>query len=227
MEPKKNPKLDIYNHSSLFFQMGLLITMTLIVGSFEWKTAKMEDAVIQPHLLRHDVLDYIPSTDIKEKQPPKPKKITLPKKQIVFIPSTDAPDTQSQEPVQTIETELDDPVYMPDPEVEIAPTITDYAEYMPEPVKGYEHFYAFLAKNIKYPARARSLEIEGKVYVRFIVDQEGQLSNLEVVRGIGAGCDQEVLRVLKLDSLPAWKPGRSGGRNVWVRMLIPVAFKLQ
>jgi protein TonB len=66
--------------------------------------------------------------------------------------------------------------------------------------------------------------VEGKVFVQFVVDKDGTLTDIKAVKGIGAGCDEEAVRVLK--AAPKWKPGKQRGRPVKVRMILPITFKL-
>jgi protein TonB len=93
----------------------------------------------------------------------------------------------------------------------------------PKPEGGLEAFYKFVGKNLKYPKRAQYTHTQGKVYVEFIVDKNGIVSDLKVVKGIGSGCDEEAMRVL---ALTKWQPGRQRGKPVKVRMTMPLNFVL-
>ena len=95
---------------------------------------------------------------------------------------------------------------------------------MPEYPGGEAAMYKWLGKNIKYPQVAKENGIEGKVFVRFIVDQTGKVKDAQIVRGIGGGCDEEALRVVK--EMPAWKPGKQRGKPVKVQFTIPIHFQL-
>jgi protein TonB len=97
-------------------------------------------------------------------------------------------------------------------------------EQPPEPAGGMQALYAFINKNIRYPAQARRMTIEGSVYVSFVVDADGKITDIQVIKGIGAGCDEEAKRVVGL--LPPWKPGKQRGRPVRVRFTLPLKFKL-
>jgi protein TonB len=99
------------------------------------------------------------------------------------------------------------------------------AETMPSFIGGYEEFYRFVGKNLKYPAQARRIGVEGKVYVNFVVDRDGSLSDINIARGIGAGCDEEVMRIIKMS--PKWNPGLQRGNPVRVRMMMPITFRLE
>lgn len=89
---------------------------------------------------------------------------------------------------------------------------------------GLQAMMKFLQKNIKYPASAKRMGIEGRVFVKFIVDKEGGISNMEVIKGINADLDKEAMRVIKL--MPPWKPGKQNGRAVKSQFVLPVYFKL-
>jgi len=82
----------------------------------------------------------------------------------------------------------------------------------------------FLAENIVYPQQAVENGIQGTVYVSFIVNSDGKIEDVKILRGIGSGCDEEALRVLKM--MPPWHPGKQNGRTVRVRYTMPVSFKL-
>ena len=82
----------------------------------------------------------------------------------------------------------------------------------------------FIYKNIKYPAQARELGIQGQVVVQFIVDKNGKINQPKVIRSIGGGCGEEVLRIV--NTMPQWIPGKQRGKNVNVQFNLPVRFKL-
>jgi protein TonB len=95
-------------------------------------------------------------------------------------------------------------------------------EVEPEPFGGAEAWAKFLQKNIHYPPQAAENGVHGKVFLSFIVETDGHLSNFKVERGVGSGLDEEALRVLKL--APAWKPGIQNGHKVRVMYNIPINF---
>jgi periplasmic protein TonB len=93
-----------------------------------------------------------------------------------------------------------------------------------EPKGGYPAFYKFVSENIKYPAQARRMNIEGKVYVEFIVGKDGKITEAKAVKGIGGGCDEEAVRIVM--AAPPWNPGKQRGKPVRQRMVLPITFKL-
>jgi Ca-activated chloride channel homolog len=98
-------------------------------------------------------------------------------------------------------------------------------ETMPEFKGGQKALEAFLTSNIKYPEQAALNQISGTVYITFIVDEKGKISNVKVLRGIGGGCDEEAVRVVKLMS-GKWNPGKQKGKPVSVQYTLPVQFNL-
>lgn len=98
-------------------------------------------------------------------------------------------------------------------------------EVMPTPAGGMQTFYQFIANNIRYPEEAKAAGQSGKVYVEFVVDERGVLTDAKALRGIGYGCDEEAVRALLLS--PAWEPGMIDGKPVSVKLVMPVTFMLE
>ena len=98
-------------------------------------------------------------------------------------------------------------------------------EEMPEFPGGVEALMDFVAKNVVYPQEAMDKEISGRVFVSFIVEKDGSVNEVEVKKGIGGGCDDEAVRVIK--AMPKWKPGKMKGKPVRVSYMMPITFRLQ
>jgi protein TonB len=92
------------------------------------------------------------------------------------------------------------------------------------PKGGMQAFYKYVGEKLKYPAQARRMGTEGRVFVEFVVNRDGSIVDVKVVRGIGAGCDEEAIRVVQ--SAPSWSPGKQRGKPVRQKMVIPINFKL-
>ena len=103
-------------------------------------------------------------------------------------------------------------------------SIYQIVDQMPEFPGGTEALLKFVANNVKYPEKAKDEEISGRVFISFVIEKDGSVSNVEVKRGIGGGCDEEAVRVIK--SLPNWKPGIKDGKPVRVSYMMPINFKL-
>lgn len=98
-------------------------------------------------------------------------------------------------------------------------------EQMPEYPGGIREMYGFIGKNLKYPTRAQKANVSGKVFAKFVVEPDGSLGNVQILKGIGFGCDEEAERVLK--SMPKWNPGKQNGRKVRVYFTMPISFVLE
>jgi protein TonB len=97
-------------------------------------------------------------------------------------------------------------------------------EQNPEFAGGMNALLKFLQKNLRYPTSAVNANVMGKVYMQFVVNQDGNISKVDVLKGIGFGCDEEAQRVVKL--MPKWSPGRQSGRAVAVKFTLPISFQL-
>lgn len=183
----------------------------------------------------------------KEETPPPPPEPPKPKvDQVKFPPPVVVPadKVRDEEPPTVEELKKADPgqkTIQGDPNAEIkidepvgeaeAKVIEDNSlhdfttvEVLPSYPGGDAAFGKYLSKAIRYPAIARENNITGRVIVSFVVEKDGNLTDIKVLRGIGGGCDEEAVRVLK--QAPAWKPGIQNGRSVRVNFTMPIFFQL-
>jgi periplasmic protein TonB len=109
-------------------------------------------------------------------------------------------------------------------DVVTADEIHTFVEEMPTFVGGDAARSKFLAENIKYPQMAKESNVQGTVYVSFVIDSRGHITNVKLLRGIGGGCDEEALKVIGM--MPNWNAGRQNGRTVSVSFNMPIVFKL-
>ena len=109
-------------------------------------------------------------------------------------------------------------------EVEEAKPIFTIVEEMPSFPGGEGELAKFLGANIVYPQMAKESGIQGTVYVSFVVDSKGKVTDVRVLRGIGGGCDEEALRVVRM--MPSWRPGKQNGQSVRVQFNMPIRFTL-
>lgn len=98
------------------------------------------------------------------------------------------------------------------------------AENAPEFPGGSDSLYTYIARNIKYPETAKKEKIEGRVFVTFVIEKDGQVSSAKILRDIGGGCGEEAIRVVK--NMPKWKPGTQRGNPVRFQFNLPVSFLL-
>ncbi|RFS17073.1 energy transducer TonB [Emticicia sp. C21] len=100
-----------------------------------------------------------------------------------------------------------------------------HVEVQPTFAGGVSELYKFLNKTLKYPSAAQRNNVGGKVFMSFIVEKDGSITDIQVAKGVGFGLDEEATRAVKL--MPNWNPGKQNGRNVRVRFTLPVTFKLE
>jgi protein TonB len=223
METKKNPKLDYRRKSGLFFNIGLVVSLFMAITAFEWK---IEDKQVRVDFwdkgFDDEIILVLATTHAT---PPSPKVVPINVNEVpddIVVEIEDIPITFDPVESASITQEI---FSMPEPKEDDPDEIFPIVESMPEFEGGIAAFYKFVGENLKYPAQARRLGIEGRVYVNFVVDRDGSLSQLVIARGIGAGCDEEVLRILEMS--PKWIPGKQRGNPVRVRMMLPITFRLQ
>jgi protein TonB len=111
------------------------------------------------------------------------------------------------------------------PPKEKLPEIVEKPEQEAKPVGDYPGFYKYVRENLQYPEQALKEQIQGAVRLQFVVLADGSISNIKVMQGIGAGCDEEAVRVLK--NSPKWQPAIHQGKAVNTKSMIPIIFKIQ
>jgi protein TonB len=225
MEPKKNPKVDLENKKSIFFEIGLIIALLIVFAAFEYKSYDKQTIDLTQRVVENIQEELIPITEQKVKPPPPP-----PPKQVTQIKIVED-DVEVDEDID-IDVEADDETvfeeYIPPEEEEeevVEAEIFTVVESMPEFPGGMGELMKYLAENIKYPPLAKESGIQGRVFINFVVEPDGSISNVKVLRGIGGGCDEEAVRVVA--KMPKWKAGMQRGKPVRVSYNLPVKFTLQ
>lgn len=222
----------------LIFSTAISLPLILSILNFG-KEEKVENVTVNLELLPP------PPVDPKTPPPPPPPKIELPKvaAAVKFLPPKVEEDEKVQEDPPTVdemkdkvistenvkgEEGIDNMIEEPAPAQVIEEPKQDevflVVEEMPEFTGGMGAMQKFIASNIKYPRIASQQGLEGRVIVTFVINGQGEVANVEVVKGIGGGCDEEAVRVVKM--LPKWKPGRQNGRPVSVKFTVPIKFAL-
>ena len=223
IKSKKNPKADLTKMTGLFFNIGLVISLLVVVLAFE---AKVYDDGSQVNLQSssEDFEDLMDIPQTQQPPPPPPKKI---QPEIIEVPDEEEIEEDIEidlDVEMTEETVIEEIAFEEEPEEEEVEEIFTIVEDQPQPIGGMAAFYQYVNKNLKYPAQARRMGIEGKVFVQFVVDKDGSITDVKAVKGIGAGCDEAAVKVIQ--GAPKWKPGKQRGRPVKVRMILPITFKL-
>ena len=228
MEPKKTKSADLQSKSFLFFNIGLVVSLSLTILAFNYKVYDTKDELDLTH--QSTIVEEMMEPPVTEQlPPPPPPQLTQP--QVVEVPN----DVEIQEDIKInmdIETHMDQRIAEVAPiettvieeEKEDPPQIFMVVEETAAPIGGLTAFYDYVLDNLKYPVQAKRMEIEGKVFVQFVVEKDGSLSDVHVIKGIGAGCDEEAIRVVQ--NAPKWKPAKQRGRPVRQRLVLPLTFKL-
>lgn len=222
METKKNPNADLEKHRNLILGFSFIISLSLIITAFEWKSYGdyMVDLGGPATNTFDELMEVLPE---KKLEPPKPVEI-VPK--LIEVKDDEKIDKEVTIDIDPdISKELPPITFKiaPEPE-EKEPDYFDVVESPAEPEGGLVAFYKYVSKNIKYPPQARRMAVEGKVFVQFVINKDGTLTDIRVIKGIGAGCDEEAVKVI--ESAPRWKPGKQRGVPVRQRMVLPITFKL-
>ena len=223
MEVKKKPEADLTKKTGMFLNLGLVISLGIVITAFSWRTYDDGDLMNLGQV--DDNFEEIMEVPPTEQPPPPPPVIQQP--EIIEVPDEEEIEQEIEVDLDveiTEETAIEEIIVSDEPEEEEADEIFTIVEEQPTPNGGMSAFYAFVRKNLKYPSQARRMGIEGKVFVQFVVDKDGKITDVQAIKGIGAGCDEEAIRVLK--NHPKWKAGKQRGRPVRVRMVIPITFKL-
>lgn len=116
-------------------------------------------------------------------------------------------------------------VVVTEEEEDVEETVWVAVEEDPEFPGGLDALSQYLADNIQYPALARENGITGKVFVTFVVEKDGRVGQIKILRDIGGGCGAEAVRVVK--AMPKWKPGKQSGKPVRTQFNLPVSFTLR
>ncbi len=223
MEIKKSPKADLENKKGLLLQIGLIIALLAVIGAFLYtEQRRIEQIEVEAAVVETEMVEI---TKPKETPPP-PKKVEVKAiADILEVVTNDA----------NIETDISFEDFDDDLVIEAAPVEEEEivedevfvkVEVMPTFQGGDEKkFHAWVQQNVKYPDIALDNGISGAVVVRFTVEKDGSLGNIEVLRSPDRSLSEEAIRVLKKS--PKWTPGKQRNKPVRVTFTIPVMFRIQ
>lgn len=212
---KKNT-INLKNYYTIFFQIGLIVTMSAMLVAF--KVNWQSDGDNQMQVKEQEVVKMEEVIQTQQtKTPPPPPRPPVP----VEVPNDEVIENEVLN--LDAEIDLDNPMDVPPPPKEAKENQEDevfiIVENKPELIGGL----ASLQQKVQYPKVAQQAGIEGRVVVQFVVDEKGNVINPKIVRGIGGGCDKEALRVIKQAE---FRPGTQRGRPVKVQYTLPINFKL-
>ncbi len=228
MEKKKSDKVDLEKSSGIFFEIGLIVALALILISFEWTSTGFKTNEYEVNQTEQAEQEIIPITrqEKPKPKPPEPPKVT----EILQIVNNDV-NLQDELKLQDLEADINTEVkpinYDVDEEEDAGQGhIFFIVEDMPSfQGKDVNSFRTWVSQHIKYPEIAAENGISGRVYIQFVVEPDGHVDNVKVLRGVDPALDTEAIRVVK--SSPKWTPGKQRGKPVRVAYTIPIVFVLQ
>lgn len=225
MEAKKTPSADLSRFSGMFLNLGLVVAVGVTLVAFEWKS--YDEGALKDLGQVTDNFEEILDIPITEQPPPPPPP---PVEQPIIQEIPDEVEIEDKIEVN-FDVDVKESTVIQEVVISEAPVIVekadkifDVVETQPNPPGGMSGWNEYLSKNLKYPTQARRMGVEGTVIVVFVVNTDGSIQDVEVLRGIGGGCDEEALRVVS--AAPKWEPGKQRGRPVRTRMRLPIRFKL-
>ena len=230
MEEKKTPKANLENKKLLFVEIGLCISLAVVLGAFEYGTKEKQASILDagPQELIEE--EIIPIT--QETPPPPPETPKIP----VLSDNIDIVDDEIQ---------VDDDMFMNlEDNDNLGVEINDYVEEVEEEVIEEEaipfqlveekpsfnggdanEFSKWVNGRLQYPEIAKENGVQGRVTLQFTVETDGRVTNVKVLRGVDPSLDAEAVKVVS--SSPKWKPGKQRDRAVRVTYTFPVIFQLR
>ena len=234
MEVKKSPKADLEGKRTMFILIGLVVALGLSILSIEWKTYDRTIASLGDLDLIIDEEEAI-ITQREQKPPPPPPAAP----EIIQVVENDV-ELEEELLIESAETDQDEEIEFIEAEEEESDEVMNFAIVENKPAfpgcegektedakaqcfqrKMAEH----VAKNFVFPEMAKQLGIQGRIFVNFVIEKDGSISNVTVVRGVDKSLDDEAVRVIK--KLPKMQPAKQRGKPVRMQFTMPINAKIQ
>ncbi|MEQ8358456.1 MAG: energy transducer TonB [Cytophagales bacterium] len=221
---KKNPSVDLVNYRQAIKSAAFVIALLLVITAFEWKDYDSKTIIEfeRESKLFEEFID-IPITKIP--LPPKPKivkpkieevKETIEEDELIEIDWLNDLDEAATEIIKFEEA--------PEEIVKVYDSY-DKVDRNPGPKQGMKSFLRFIAENYQFPETAKRNGIEGRIVVQFTVNEDGSLSEAQVMKGLCKECDEEALRVISI--APDWIHGMNQGRPIRKKIIVPIVLKFR
>ncbi len=244
----KYPRADAFRYSGILLRYGMMVSLSATVLAFNWTVYERPVYIPDGTLDMDEVIEQIPITSQMPKliPPPPPTTIEPVEKDMVLkdSPVFESMDVEADDKIPDyFDNEAIPPPPPPPPRKVISDPFISIAEEMPRfpgcenaamSIKEKEEcakmkLLEYVYSHLKYPVLARETGVEGTVVIQFIVDREGRIETVNIVRDIGAGCGEAAAKIIQdMNDLPDnWSPGRQRGRPVKVLYTLPVKFKLE
>lgn len=218
-------QLKPLKENNLFFAMGVIVALSSLLVAFEWSSTRSAPKIYSSEMLIPEELDV----DLTKRtpEPPKPKieppKVVVPDEILVVNDPVEHQEiffTENQSEIPQVISTASAPRYVEEP----VESVVDFAEIAPEFIGGQAALMKFLSDNIRYPQVDIEMGNKGRVICTFVVEKDGSITDIKVVRGVSPSIDKEAMRVIS--EMPNWKPGFQNGRAVRVKFTLPVHFKI-
>ncbi|MBO7599241.1 MAG: TonB family protein [Bacteroidales bacterium] len=227
MEEKKSQKADLEGKKTIFLEIGFVLTLLIVWWAFEFSTKAEKAEDLGTVAFTEDVVEEIPITRQEqiELPPPPPQQTVADIIEVVDDKIEINEDLTIDEADENTAVEIQEIVEVApveEEEEEAAPFVI--VEDMPEFKGGEKALLKYIAEHVVYPEIAKENDIQGTVYVKFVINEKGKVTNVGLLRGVDPLLDKEAIKVI--ESLPDWKPGKQSGKNVKVSMQVPIKFQL-
>ena len=228
MENKKTKRANLEMKRLIFLEIGMIIALSISLMAFEWRSYEKNLSLL-PSNDWEEIEEILPVNTEQHKLPPPPRVVTpVYKINIVDKPDFIMDDVPVIDAGLNTDWSIPDKIYLPD-EVSIVADDSVYntisIEVQPEFPGGETDMYKYLSDNIKYPRLAIEANIYGTVYIGFVVEKDGSLTDIRIERSPASVLADEAIRVVA--SMPDWSPGKQGGKTVRVSFILPVRFRLE
>ncbi len=229
MDAKKSPKADLENKKTIFLQIGLVIALVLCLLAFNWTTGQKDDSIFEGMTEQAIEEEQIPVTEeIPPEQAPPPEVTVTDLFEIVKddVVLTNDVSFNDDETTEDKVVEIYAPVSLQAEEEATEEEVFVIVEDMPK-FKGGDinKFREWVQKRVRYPEIASENGIQGRVYITFVVETSGLVSNVSVTRSVDALLDDAAKEAV--EASPKWEPGMQRGRPVRVRYSIPIIFQIE
>ena len=229
MQAKKTEKADLEKRRGLYLEIGLVVVLVAALVAFNVKSYDNKKIEVTQRTAEDEIEEEVIQTQDDTPPPPPPPEPEVVTTEVNIIENDAESDKElNMDVFDKIEKQENieiAPVQVEQEEEEVEDEIFQVVEQDPEYPGGVEALYKFIQQNLKYPQLAKENNITGRVFVQFVVEKDGSVSNVKAARDIGGGCGAEAVRVIK--AMPKWTPGKQRGKAVRAAYTLPVNFVLQ
>lgn len=225
MEVKKSRKADLENKKNIFLEIGLMVALGGVLLAFEWKVAVSEPSdfiTISDEPTEIEMIPVTMSNVLPPPPPPSPKFFEMMEIIDDLDPLAEELELINADDNQANATDINITSLTYEPE-DFGDEVVTFLPSEDMPIFP-GNVQKWIAKNVRYPQLAVETDIHGKVMVQFVVEKDGSVSNIKVVRSVDSLLDKEAIRVIS--EMPKWKPGKQRGKAVRVSYTMPINFQL-